>query len=165
MAEEAKVPDSIISAADRHRMIREQSDRIEAEKDEQERIRTEREKKTDEKARDQEVRFLEQVALVSSNETIEHLHERIRALRAPPPDPEKNRPPPFLTERQAAQIAAEQEGGRLASERARIREEANRAAAAKYEAEQKIKEGYQDPMVLPNPLQSEVFPAVKATLK
>jgi len=136
MTEENKLPDSIISAAERHKMIREQSDKLEAEKAEQERIRAEREKKNDERAREQEAKFLEQVALVSHDETIEHLHDRIRKLRELPPDPEKNRPPPFITERQAAQIAAEIEGGRQASERARIREEANRAAHAKFEAEQ-----------------------------
>jgi len=158
MTEEIKLPDSIISAAERHRMIREQSDRLEAEKAEQEQRRAEREQKNEAKANEQEAKFLENLTLISHGETIEHLHERIRQLREPPPDPEKNRPPPFLTERQAAQIAAEQEGGRLASERARLREEANRAAAAKYEAEQKLKEGYQDPIVIPNPLQSQVFP-------
>jgi hypothetical protein len=139
MTEESKLPDSIISAAERHKKIREESDRLEAEKDEQERIRLAREKKTDEKARDQEVKFLENLALVSHGETIEHLHERIRQLREPPPDPEKNRPPPFITERQRAQTAAEQEGGRMASERARIREETNRAAHARFEAEQAAK--------------------------
>jgi len=161
----SKLPDSIISAAERHKQIKEQSAKLEAEKAEQERIRAEREKKSDEKAREQEAKFLENVALVSSEETIEHLHARIRQLREPPPDPEKNRPPPFLTERQAAQIATEQEGGRLVSERARIREEANRIAAAKYEAEQKLKEGHLEPIVIPNPLNTEVFPANKATLK
>jgi|SRR6516165_9721056 len=150
--------DSILSAAERHRRIKEQSAKIEAEKAEQERIQLEREKKNDARAREQEAKFLENIALVSHDETIEHLHERIRALREPPPDPEANRPPPFITERQAAQIALEQEGGRQASERARIREEANRTAAAKYETEQKLKEGYQDPIVLPNPLQNQVFP-------
>jgi len=157
MSEENKLPDSIISAAERHKMIREQSDKIEAEKAEQDRIRAEREKKTDERAREQEAQFLERVALVSHDETIEHLHERIRQLREPPPDPEKNCPPPFITERQRAQTLAEIEGGRMASEKARIREEANRAAHARYEAEQKAKD-YSDPVILPNPLQSQVFP-------
>jgi hypothetical protein len=167
MAEEAKnqLPDSIITASERHRRIREDSAQREAEAAAQENRRIEQAKKNDTKANDQEAKFLERIALVSSEETIEHLHARIRALREPPPDPEANRPPPFLTERQAAQIAAEQEGGRQASERARLQMEANRAAAARMEAEQKIKEGHNDPIVIPNPLQSDVFPTVKATLK
>jgi hypothetical protein len=167
MTEEAKnqLPDSIITASERHRRIREESALREAEAALREKARIEQSTRNDTKARDQEAQFLERIALISSEETIEHLHERIRALREPPPDPEKNRPPPYLTERQAAQIAAEQEGGRLASERAKLREEANRAAAARMEAEQRIKEGHNDPIVIPNPLMTDVYPAVKATLK
>src|SRR5262245_437681 len=98
MTDKPELPASIVNAAERHRMIREQAKKIEAEQAEQERIRREREKKNDAKAREQEAKFLENIALISHGETIEHLHDRIRKLREPPPDPEANRPPPHVTE-------------------------------------------------------------------
>jgi hypothetical protein len=175
MDEDNRLPDSIITAEVRSARIKEAAAKIEAEEKAREEQRVTRENRDRDKARAEEDEYVKKIGLVTSERTMESLHERIREMRKPPPDPEKDRPPPFLTERQAAQIAAEIEGGRQASERVRLREEAVRLAREKMDAEEKAKaeahakvdNEYKEPITMPNPLQSQVFPTdpTKTTLR
>jgi hypothetical protein len=175
--EPEQVPQSIINAAARHAMIKEQAAKIEAEQADRERQQKVREERDRVKARAEEDAYIEKVSQVTSERTMEDLHARIREMRKPPPDPEANRPPTHLTERQRQQLELEQQGGREAVARAETREQARKEALAKMEAQkraqdeavtaavEKVNEEFKEPLVMPNPLQTEVFPTVKATLK
>jgi hypothetical protein len=156
------LPDSIVSAEERRKRIREESDRVEAEQAREEVRRLAKQQANNEAARKSEDAFIEQVALVSSEETREHLYERIRAIRDEPAvNIEDKCRAPFVTERMRGQIELEQEAGRNAVARAQAQIDRTRDIRARNEAEQKAKEGFTTPVYVPNPRQEEVYPTNK----
>lgn len=158
-----RVPDSIIKAEDRAARIRSEARRLERE---QARAEAERKRRTVE--RDEEIlrvedEAIEKVGLISSDETREHLLDRIREMRET--GTQEPPPPPPLTERMRQQLEAEQAAGRAAVEKAEAEMEHARAMRERNEAEERARSGFMTPVHHPNPSQDEQFPANKATLK
>jgi len=163
---EKQLPDSIVTAKARTARIREESNRLEAEAALAEESRIARQNEDKRKAREDEDRWIKSMELVSSKETMENLHERIRKMREEVPENIQDRlRAPHITEKMQAQIDLECEAGRRAVARAQAQLDANRAARAKMEAIEREREGQMSPVHVPNPRQDEKFPVNKATIK
>ena len=160
-----QLPLTVIDAKERHRRIREESDRLEKEKAEQQAEQQtrdgERHKVAVAEAIERENKFIDNVALVSGAETREALYARIKAIRNEKP---ANAPVEYpvlpLTPRMQKQLEEEQAAGRRAVERATLLQEQQRVARAKYDLEEQMKNSG-TPVHVPNPGMDAVFPTNK----
>jgi hypothetical protein len=166
---ELPLPDSIVSADARAKKIREEAAQIEAEQAARDAQQAERKAQATLAAHRAEDEYVNKVALVSSEETIESLHERIRKMRAEAqPGPEVP-PVPQYTARQRAELEAEQEAGRKALAKHQAEFERTREIRERYLAEEKNRKGVVEarttPVFTPNPKGDEKFPVSAATIK
>lgn len=157
--------DSIISAEERSKKWREESEALEKTLAARKVQQTEREKRKNEEYRESEARHAEKaLELISDFETREHLLQRIRDMRENPPEPVQHIPPP-LSEYSRTQLELEQAAGREAVARHTADRERNLTIRRRVEEETRAREGTMQPVVHQNPSVETVFPTSGATIK
>lgn len=157
--------DSIISAEERSKKWREESEVLEKTLAAQKAQQTEREKRKDKEYRESEAQHAEKaLELISDFETREQLLQRIRDMREIPSEPVQHIPPP-LSEHSRTQLELEQAAGREAVARHEAERERNLAIRRRIEEETRAHEGFMQPVVHPNPSVDTVFPTSGATIK
>jgi hypothetical protein len=158
------LPDNITPAQARFKQLREESDKLEAEKAERDKERLAREEQRRQLQIEEDHRREDAlIPLISSGETREQLYARMQEIRqeAVKPADELCRAP-HITPRIKTQIEEEMEAGRRAVARNQAQLDATRDLRARLEAEQKAKEGHMTPVYVPNPVQGQQqFPTSK----
>jgi hypothetical protein len=158
-----RTADSVVSAKERAARIRAEAAQHEREQAEAEKKKVAHAAKQDAEARKVAVDDMEKTALISSDETREHLLERVREMRNETTASEPPAPPPLTAGMQEA-LSAEQAAGRAAVAKVEAEQQRGREMRQKVEAEERERLGTMAPVHHPNPGQNEVFPANKATL-
>lgn len=144
---------------------------MQAEYAEAERLEREREERQkhelverDRVTRESEVaRLTDQANLLHDITTRDILLERIRKMRDEGKKPKEPEYPP-LTPDQQAQLEREQAAGRAAVARAEALEAANRERWIREEAAERAKQAQLNPVVHPNPSQTDMYPTTGSTL-